>query len=139
MILAIENRCSQNWSWKDIRRGGFMPVARIIDETGRTGLWTDALHEVLATAGYGMADPSDDSAGLTVLLHGIDDVGGENQYPGDLLVLSIPLEPIGDEVESSRTEVMGSVRLKARHQLSELGVISAIVDEIRPLVKLFIN
>ncbi len=116
-----------------------MPAARIIDETGRQGLWTDALKEVLASSGFGVADPADDSAGLTVLLYSSGNSGKEDSYQGDLLVLSVPQANVSDSSEPSRTEIMGSSRLKARHQLTDLAVSSALADEIRPLVKLFVH
>ena len=116
-----------------------MPSARIIDETGRSGIWNDALREVLTSAGFGLEDPSDDSAGLTVLLNNIGAVGHESDFRGDLLVLTVPSSGGGGEDEPKRTEVMGSSRLKARHQLSEINAASGIADEIRPLVNLFLN
>lgn len=116
-----------------------MPSARIIDETGRSGIWNDALREVLTSAGFGLEDPSEESAGLTVLLNNIGTVGHEADFRGDLLILTVPAGNGSDGSEPVRTEVMGSSRLKARHQLTEITAASGIADEIRPLVKLFIH
>ncbi len=115
-----------------------MESARIVDETGRTGVWKDALMEVLASAGYGVGDPADESAGLTVLLNNTGSPAHESDFRGDLLVLTIPSGAVG-ELEPGRTEVTGSSRLKARHRLSETDAVSAIAEEIRPLVNLFVH
>ena len=119
--------------------GGIMPEARIIDETGRTGPWTETLREVLGAAGYGITGPENEHAGLTVLLYPEDSGTGEEQYSGDLLVLAVPRDQSGAASESSRTEVIGTHRLKARYHLREIQVSQALADELRPLINLFIN
>ena len=116
-----------------------MALARIIDETGVSDLWSAAIREVLAAAGFSMGAPEDDSAGFTVLLHPADTDGRESRFPGDLLVLSVPGITEGTGEDSGRTEVIGSGRLKVRHRLSESMESSAMADELRPLVNLFLT
>ena len=116
-----------------------MPSARIIDETGRSGSWIEALKEVLASAGFGLEAPDNESAGLTVLVNNTGAAGHESDFRGDLLILTVPAAGGREGKESVRTEVMGSSRLKARHQLTEINIPSVIAEEIRPLVNLFVS
>jgi hypothetical protein len=131
--MVIMNRYSDNLY------GVTMQYARIIDETGRTGPWTETLREVLGAAGYGLTEPENDNAGLTVLLYPEDTSNGEDRFTGDLLVLSIPGANISAGNERSRTEVIGTHRLKARHHLNDIQVAQSLAEELRPLVNLFLN
>ena len=115
-----------------------MPFARIIDETGREGIWTDALKDVLAAAGFGLTGGDDESAGLTILLRPEGEDGTIADYAGDLLVLSVPFPGTVPNDEAPMTEVTGSHRLKVRHRLEEQTVPGGLVDEFRPLVNLFL-
>lgn len=116
-----------------------MPEARIIDETGCIGPWTDTLRKVLGAAGYGLTGPENEHAGLTVLLYPEDTGTGEERYSGDLLVLTVSPNQSGSGTEPFRTEVIGTHRLKARHHLKEIQVTQTLADELRPLINLFIN
>jgi hypothetical protein len=129
--MVIINKLSDN------ERGVQMQNARIIDETGRTGPWMDTLKEVLGAAGYGITGPDNEAAGLTVLLCPENSGNGEERYPGDLLVLSIPGKRDIPEKEASRTEVIGTHRLKARHHLKGIDVTKSLAEELRPLINLF--
>ena len=116
-----------------------MAIARIIDETGRTGPWTEALTEVLGAAGYGITVPDDEEAGLTVLLSSPPDAEStEERFFGDLLVLSVPPEGGDRPATVSRTEIVGTNRLKAWFTLSDPETADMLTKEIRPLVNLFV-